>query len=655
MPRSRRPRADFTSRFLLRCAACWAVPLLFAILQIATYREDAQKSPWSDSALLALGGVVVVAGLGVAANCMVDCGSAFLLCNMILQLLLVYLFFSGPLPQPAVTLEEGSQTAEGTLQGHAPLAGPQAPLAPVSQLRGASAAPALQPGRISVVLPCLNESEFAVKTVQSFCNRTPSELLAEIIVVDDGSWPPLEVELRRRVDAACRLRVLRHEDGPRGLMIAKQTGGDAAVGDYIGFYDCHVAPRRGWHKETMQLLRAKTRRLVIPMIGGLDIDTWDEIPNGGFVGKCWVNFNADWWWYDDESDYTPVISGGLVATTRQWWTESGGFDPGMHGWGGENTEQPIRTWLCGGDVMRAKSSIVAHMWRTEADPRTIARYKIRQKYDNVARTAAAWFDEFLPKFRSGDLPHVNVSQTLALKQRLGCKPFAYFLHRFRKIYLDSGMLPELVFRIRSRSTGLCLQRRNREYILHNCQAGTWFHRGNMIPEQFPTPASLASLSPKREDKLVNCGGHQAKGGCDACPQGHGSEWCNADCTWVFAVCMSTDDAKQVERQKPKTCCSGIREWNSLDCWAGLGGNGPGTALCDITGHSTDQQFIFDGSGHVWHGSGECLGVKEGHQLKKGQCSTAEQWEMIEGFEPLETKLYKQAVVKYSLSEDAPDH
>ncbi|CAE7669430.1 gly-6, partial [Symbiodinium microadriaticum] len=94
----------------------------------------------------------------------------------------------------------------GTLQGHAPLAGPQAPFAPVSQLRGASAAPALQPGRISVVLPCLNESEFAVKTVQSFCNRTPSELLAEIIVVDDGSWPPLEVELRHRVDAACRLR-----------------------------------------------------------------------------------------------------------------------------------------------------------------------------------------------------------------------------------------------------------------------------------------------------------------------------------------------------------------------------------------------------------------------------------------------------------------
>lgn len=35
--------------------------------------------------------------------------------------------------------------------------------------------------------------------------------------------------------------------------------------------------------------------------------------------------------YDDESDFIPVISGGLVATTRKWWQDSGGFDPGMRG------------------------------------------------------------------------------------------------------------------------------------------------------------------------------------------------------------------------------------------------------------------------------------------------------------------------------------
>lgn len=60
----------------------------------------------------------------------------------------------------------------------------------------------------------------------------------------------------------------------------------------VSVKDCHVAPRRGWHEETIRLLQEKSRRLVIPMIGALNIDTWDEIPGGGFVGKCWVNFNA---------------------------------------------------------------------------------------------------------------------------------------------------------------------------------------------------------------------------------------------------------------------------------------------------------------------------------------------------------------------------
>lgn len=62
---------------------------------------------------------------------------------------------------------------------------------------------------------------------------------------------------------------------------------------WLKHQDCHVAPRLDWHKETIQLLEEKSRRLVIPMIGALNIDTWDEVPNGGFVGKCWVNFNAD--------------------------------------------------------------------------------------------------------------------------------------------------------------------------------------------------------------------------------------------------------------------------------------------------------------------------------------------------------------------------
>jgi len=41
---------------------------------------------------------------------------------------------------------------------------------------------------------------------------------------------------------------MRH-DSTMGLMVAKQTGGDAALGEFLGFFDCHVAPNVGWYKE----------------------------------------------------------------------------------------------------------------------------------------------------------------------------------------------------------------------------------------------------------------------------------------------------------------------------------------------------------------------------------------------------------------------
>ena len=44
--------------------------------------------------------------------------------------------------------------------------------------------------KISVVLPCANES-YVQRTVESIWANTPKEELLEIIIVDDASWPPV--------------------------------------------------------------------------------------------------------------------------------------------------------------------------------------------------------------------------------------------------------------------------------------------------------------------------------------------------------------------------------------------------------------------------------------------------------------------------------
>ncbi|CAK9012791.1 unnamed protein product [Durusdinium trenchii] len=500
-------------------------------------------------------------------------------------------------------------------------------------------------GTISVVLPCLNEP-YAEKTVLKFCDRTPQEVLEEIIVVDDASTPPMAEKLQS-VPSRCKMKILRHQES-LGLMIAKQTGGDAASGTYIGFYDCHVAPAVNWYKETMDLLAAKERRLVVPMIADLDLDTWDEKVHGPLTAKCYINFNADFWWYDDESDFIPVISGGLVATTRKWWQDSGGFDPGMRGWGGENTDQSLRTWLCGGDILRAKSSHVAHMWRVDSDPRTLSRFKLKHQTDNLARVAAIWFGEFKDKFREGGLnPTINVSQAAQRIKELQCKPFVYFLHRFRKLYRGGGVLPDNVFNLRLKGSNKCIAKTGGGLHLADCKAATKLHLANMIPPGFPHPDDFEA----QPDHQVVCGGHVASS-CAKCPQGHGESYCHMDCRWLFGECVPRV-ATQMPKAEEAFMFSGIRLWNTIECFDRLDPTGPILYFCDISGHNLNQQYLLDRKGHMRHASGHCVSADES-RLRSSTCEDASLWEKIDGFVPVETTRYLASVRKYGLTDDVPD-
>ena len=55
---------------------------------------------------------------------------------------------------------------------------------------------------------------------------------------------------------------------------------------------------------------------------------------------------------------------GMFAITKYWW-QQGQKDPALNIWGGENVEISFRTWLCGGRIVVAKDSYVAHYFRTK--------------------------------------------------------------------------------------------------------------------------------------------------------------------------------------------------------------------------------------------------------------------------------------------------
>ena len=213
---------------------------------------------------------------------------------------------------------------------------------------------------MSVILPCANEMMFAVNTVRSLGQLTPKDVLQEVIVVDDGSTPPLEEYFKEHgadVLEKYPVKFIRHETFT-GLINAKKQGGDKATGDVLTFLDCHVLPRdygegKSWSDGIMSRIAGNYKRIVVPSITHLDHTTWTEVGRPPGIAKCYLSFDVDFLWLHSEDDFVPIMSGGLLAMSRRWWVETGGYDASMIGWGGENIDQSLRAWLCGGEIVQA--------------------------------------------------------------------------------------------------------------------------------------------------------------------------------------------------------------------------------------------------------------------------------------------------------------
>ncbi|KAH8072364.1 N-acetylgalactosaminyltransferase 7 [Aureococcus anophagefferens] len=342
---------------------------------------------------------------------------------------------------------------------------------------------------LSVVLPCAYEYAFMERTAKSVWEMTPAERLEEIIIVDDASDPPLE---HFAAAATYKVRFFTHDE-PRGLIGAKKTGADAARGGIVVFFDCHAPD---YWVPFVSHVEKNYKRVVVPTITNLDVDTWTEFgrppPGTEGMSKCYLTFDGEFKWTKDDTEFVPVtsrveirlqcvMSGGLLAMSRRWWKETGGYDDAMRGWGGENIDQSLRIWRCGGEIVSATRSYVAHMWRDAAKPATRSKYRVppNAKATNIARAGKAhmggWygakllsfdlcFDPFV-QFKASNKPwepHNGVNATAIESRMATCNDgapaasFEWYLRRFKYVYRDGGVLPAKTFQLRHEASGLCL-------------------------------------------------------------------------------------------------------------------------------------------------------------------------------------------------------
>ena len=225
---------------------------------------------------------------------------------------------------------------------------------------------------ISVIVPCFEAPGALALTLAGLEGQDYPRALFEVVVVDDGSRPPLRVP----ASTALPVRTVRQERRGFGLARARNTGARAALHDILVFLDSDVIAEAGllsaharWHHAVSDALTLGSYNYV--SVEGMDAAAVRDRP--GSLAELFAGRPFDRPWLERHMARTADLTSGhddlfravtgLLGVSRAFFEEVGGFDESFVRYGGEDTEFGYRVQMRGGLLVPAPDAFGWHQGR----------------------------------------------------------------------------------------------------------------------------------------------------------------------------------------------------------------------------------------------------------------------------------------------------
>lgn len=294
---------------------------------------------------------------------------------------------------------------------------------------------------VSVIIPVHNEHwSVLLRSIHSILNRSPPQLIHEIILVDDFSdRQHLHQQLDDHLEYNYNGKVKVVRQGQReGLIRTRIKGAEAATGQVLLFLDSHIEANINWLPPLLEPIAEDYRTVTCPFIDVIDHDDFglkpqDQGARGAFDWKLFYKrlpLLPESLRQPTEPFESPVMAGGLFAISTKWFWELGGYDPGLEIWGGEQYELSFKLWMCGGKMVDTPCSRVGHIYRSFNPFGAVGKGDYVSR--NHLRVAEVWMDEYkkyilLHSPSMGQMDPGDLTAQKQLRVKLQCKTFDWFM------------------------------------------------------------------------------------------------------------------------------------------------------------------------------------------------------------------------------------